>query len=275
MVDLPPTAETLHARGNETEAGAALRRRGARRLDLVPSDVRLSLSRGELESANLVEQMAVDVGLLLVSRFPSVSADFPTDLPLKARFREASRRLSSMWNANELAEAVARESDTVRSIAALAIAHSSDIPPPSRLALLRPFADDDHFAVREWAWIGLRDALGEVLVELTPQFREWARAESERIRRFASEITRPRGVWCRHLEVAKINPAQFATILDELMIDPATYVQLSVGNWLNDARRDSRSWVISYCQTWLDRSSSVATARICKRGLRNEGPVLV
>ncbi|GAN67994.1 hypothetical protein [Acetobacter orleanensis] len=64
-------------------------------------------------------------------------------------------------------------SDTVRGIAAFATARlTSTDDVPTLLSAIKPFADDTHFGVREWAWLAVRDklmaSLGDSLIALVP-----------------------------------------------------------------------------------------------------------
>jgi len=83
-----------------------------------------------------------------------------------------------------------------------------------RLAAIRPLADDSHFGVREWAWIAVRPHLAADLDQAIALLAaEWTSDRSERIRRFASESIRPRGVWCAHLSVLKKEPERALPVL--------------------------------------------------------------
>jgi 3-methyladenine DNA glycosylase AlkC len=98
---------------------------------------------------------------------------------------------------------------------------------------------------------------------------KWALSEDENIRRFASELTRPRGVWCAHIEQLKTQPQKAFFILDYLKNDSSKYVQNSVANWLNDASKSQPDWVKKVCKQWLKESNTKATQYIVKRGTRN------
>lgn len=137
-----------------------------------------------------------------------------------------------------------------------------------RIAAVRPLADDAHFGVREWAWMAVRPHLAQELDTSIAHLARWTAESSERLRRFASEALRPRGVWCAHIAALKREPEQALPILLPLRADPSVYVQDSVANWLNDAAKDQSDWVRGPCAKWMESTPADTTRRICQRALR-------
>ena len=129
--------------------------------------------------------------------------------------------------------------------------------------------DSSNSGLREWAWIVIRDDLVMELEQAIELLVSWTADPSKNIRRFASELTRPRGVWCKHISVLRNKPWLGLPILAPLSSDHAKYVQLSVGNWLNDAGKDHPKWVTDLCAEWIKNSPTKETGKICKRAMRS------
>jgi 3-methyladenine DNA glycosylase AlkC len=218
-----------------------------------------------------MEQIAMDMGNLLASQFPALAwrANELRNSGLGARMRSGGRVLLEELGFRAVLAGIRWKSDTARGWAAMAIGHAPDVPLGERFGLVRPFADDPHFAVREWAWLSMRphiaDDVGAAVVVLTP----WTAEDSPRLRRFAIEATRPRGVWCAHLALLKADPALGLPLLAPLRADPCRYVQDAVANWLNDASKSSPAWVRTLCDDWLNETDAASTRRICRRACRS------
>jgi 3-methyladenine DNA glycosylase AlkC len=238
---------------------------GARSIATVPPDHLAALNAGTAQTRTLSEGLAMDFAAHMTATFPRVAAEGLTG-GIVARMALAGRRLAEAGvDPATLAE---HPSDTVRGWACYALA----VPPMSlaaRLAAIRPFADDAHFGVREWAWLAIRPHLAAELPAALDLLVDWTRDPSDRIRRFASESTRPRGVWCAHLAPLRADPAPGLALLEPLRADPVPYVQDSVANWLNDAAKDHPATIRALADRWRAQSPGPATARILKRGLRS------
>lgn len=233
-----------------------------------------ALNSGQSEAATLAEVLAVDTPILFQSVFPeapdrhAVEVDAVGRLGISARMA-AMGRLLVRWSGPAVIERLRdHRSDTVRGWGCFVIG-AQDMALADRLAAIRPFADDPHFGVREWAWLAVRPAIAERLGDAFTILSDWAADPSDRIRRFASEATRPRGVWCKHIAALKTNPEPGRVLLDPLRADPSAYVQDSVGNWLNDAAKTRPDWVRRVVDEWLAHSAPSATQRIAKRALRS------
>ncbi len=238
----------------------------AARLQLVQS--------GQVEAATLQEILSVDFAGLLDAVLPELAgqqADALRGMPslgISARMARMGKLLLDNLGEEEIAALRWQQSDTVRGWACFIIG-ARDMGLAERLAAIRPFADDPHFGVREWAWLAVRPAIARELDDALALLAGWSLDPSERIRRFASEATRPRGVWCSHIISLKLDPQPGRAILDPLRADPAAYVQDSVGNWLNDAAKSQPGWVRALGAEWLTQSPTPATQRIVRRGLRS------
>lgn len=262
-----------------------INRKGARKGTDIPHDVLFLLNQGKIESVNLTEWLAVNHLTLLHHVLPSVGLDHHLDgLTSKITQQKAESGMKAIrligqlldeWlqkengeKQTEVLQAFTHHvSDSVRCWAAYMNKHRLSTL-EEKLAYIQPFAADPHFGVREIAWMSVRESLTDQLDQSIEHLTEWAKSKDENIRRFSVEAIRPRGVWTKHIESLKQEPMRAQPILDLLKSDPSTYVQDSVGNWLNDASKTQPNWVINLCEQWLKDSDTKATRRIVKKAKR-------
>ncbi len=248
---------------------------GAKRIaDIAPDHLAL-MNAGRAESATLTETLAVDFAALMGAALPDAGDDMIAQMR-GAADQGVTRRMALagqlIWRRGGIAALDGlgdHASDTVRGWGCYLIGAAEGMTLPDRLAAIRPLADDPHFGVREWAWLALRPHIVAGPDMAIACLRDWTSAPSDRLRRFASEATRPRGVWCAHIPTLRQQPERALPILQPLLTDPSRYVQDSVGNRLNDASKDRPDWVQLLCAAWMAESETPETARICKRALRS------
>lgn len=257
------------------------KRTGARRVADVPADVRDALNRGEMATANLVECLAVDQ-LALANHVLS-----PLGLAAAVEMARDTVAASKRATAPQLVLTVGRaiaaarpkrgavkalathRSDVVRCWAAVAVARLAGPRLFDQFAAVRPFATDPHFGVREEAWLAVRDGIAEQPLEAIELLVPWAAEADPNLRRFASEATRPRGVWARHINALKADPRPGLLVLEPLRADGSKYVRDSVANWLNDAAKSAPGWVREVCGRWERESPVPETLAILRRARRN------
>jgi len=237
------------------------------------------INTGMLESANLAEILRVDFAALLRAAVPQIGAaaiaamHAQKGLGILKRMVFAGELIQRNVGNAAFAALQQHRSDTVRGWACFMLgaqAVQSGMPLDACLQRIRPFADDAHFGVREWAWLAIRPHLAAQLDAAIAQLAAWTADVSPRMRRFASEALRPRGVWCRHIDALKHAPEQALPILQPLRGDSAVYVQDSVANWLNDAAKTRPDWVRQLCHQWREEApDNPHTRRIAKRAMRS------
>lgn len=255
----------------------AERRTGASRVADVPPDVLAALNAGTAEAATLAEGLAVDFAALAAAAFPDLPADAvrtvraAAAVGVKQRMERVGQLLLTHLGSDGLARAAAHRSDTVRGWACFAVALTPGLSLADRLRCIRPLAADPHFGVREWAWMAVRPHVAAELPAALAALAPWTAEASANLRRFAVEVTRPRGVWCAHLPALKADPTPGLPLLEPLRADGARYVQDSVANWLNDAGKSRPDWVRELCRRWAVESPGAATERVCARAGRNLG----
>jgi 3-methyladenine DNA glycosylase AlkC len=251
------------------------KRKGAKRIAEIPADIMKKLNRGEIETVNLVECLAIDFAELLKNVVPDISAASIKKMKNAAkegwltRCRIAGKLVYDEFGIEKLEQLAKHKSDMARTFAASLIGQLPELKLEQRLKLIKPLADDSHMGVREAAWLFVRDHIAVDINKSIKLLSEWSSHKSEYVRRFASEATRPRGVWCAHINALKLKPELGLKILEKLRNDPSRYVQNSVGNWLNDAAKSKPDFVKKLCKKWKKQSKSKETAYIIKRSLRS------
>ncbi len=237
---------------------------------------RLAQLNAGAEAATLTECLAVDFAALMGNVLPGIGDDALAEMQeaasagISRRMPLAARLIGERLGPSTFETLKHHSSDTVRGWACFMVATGENMPLTERLAAIRPLADDSHFGVREWAWIAVRPHLAADLDQAIALLAaDWTPDPCERVRRFASESIRPRGVWCAHLSALKKEPERALPVLEPLRADPSPYVQDSVGNWLNDAAKDRPEWVQALAARWSAVSLEPATSRICRRALRS------
>ncbi len=96
--------------------------------------------------------------------------------------------------------------------------------------------------------------------------KKWSRHADARVRRLASEGSRPRLPWAMAIPFLKANPEPILPILTNLLEDPNEMVRRSVANSLNDISRDNPALVVSLTAKWGGRSEW--TDAILRHGCR-------
>ncbi len=243
----------------------------------VPYEVLEGLNLGVLETVNLVEWLATDQGLLLenvlaqneIGKSISLTDSF-SDAGVNKKMTHIAEVLLAEPDSADIQHILAsHSSDIARCWSAYMAGLNSEMDLKEKLMAIRPFAADPHFGVREVAWMAFRPTLIQFLKPGLQVLQGWAMDPDPNIRRFASEVSRPRGVWCSHITALKENPEPGIAILELLKSDGSRYVQDSVGNWLNDASKTRPDLVTALCNKWESGSASKETTYIIKKALRS------
>jgi len=232
-------------------------------------DIVNQLNKGEREASNLMEFLAIDLALLLANTIPEFDfPQLPKPLGITKKFKSVALSLHTQFGFKIFDTLSIHKSDSIRALACYVLGEQK-LSFPEKLNLIKPLADDPNSGVREWAWMVLRADFTQELTKSIKLLSRWTEESSDNIRRFASELSRPRGVWCSHIKELRKEPWLGLDIIEPLRSDKAKYVQLSVGNWLNDAGKDHPDWVKNLCRDWSNQSTTPYTEKICKRAMRN------
>lgn len=104
--------------------------------------------------------------------------------------------------------------------------------------------------------------------ELTMQHvLEWSRDPDWRVRRLASEGTRPRLPWGQKLKAFVADPEPVLNLLDAMHDDPQLIVRRSVANNLNDIAKDHPDRAVKVAERWFSTGHAGSKWTV-KHGLR-------
>lgn len=256
------------------------KRKGAKRISEIPHDILHELLHGRIETANLVEWLAVNPFMLLHNFLSEVGRTHL--LQQFSHVQPKGINHKHQWIGQWLADYISQSKDTelwliakhhtsdiVRAWAAYIVGYLESLSLEERLSEIKYFAVDEHFAVREAAWMAIRTPITHNIDNSLELLTTWVTSDHPYTRRFAIEVTRPCGVWCKHIHELKQQPQKALPLLQPLYQEPERYVQNSVANWLNDAAKYQPHFVIDLCKQWLQLSSMPHTLYIVKRAIRS------
>ncbi len=262
-----------------------INRKGARKAQDIPKEVLELLNIGKIETVNLTEWLAIDHLKLIEANFTEIGISKENIKLILGEIKSQKKpstmntiklvgsKLYELYSEDKSFNSIFNNlsshlSDSIRCYAPYLKSLNQNLSISEKLNQSEKLIADNHFGVREVVWMALRPEIDKNLEQSIEILSSWTKSENENIRRFTSESTRPRGVWCKHIERLKENPKIALPILENLKSDKSKYVQDSVGNWLNDASKSEPSFVIDLCEKWKKKSTTKETEKIIKRARR-------
>lgn len=261
------------------------KRKGPRKAEDIPKEVFKLLNMGKIETVNLTEWLIIDHIKLIQTNFNKIGIS-EENIKLISENIKTQKKPSTMntiklvgstlydlYSKNEALNSIFNNlsfhlSDSIRCYAPYLKSLDTRLNINDKLNQSEKLIADNHFGVREVVWMALRPEIDKNLEKSIEILSRWTKSKNENIRRFTTESTRPRGVWCKHIEKLKENPEMALPILENLKSDKSKYVQNSVGNWLNDASKSKPNFVIELCEKWKKESPAKETEKIIKRARR-------
>ena len=102
--------------------------------------------------------------------------------------------------------------------------------------------------------------------QMISTMKKWSLHQNHKVRRLASEGSRPRLPWAMGIPFLKKDPSAILPILENLKNDSSDYVRRSVANSLNDIAKDHPGVVLKTAVDWSGISAN--TDAIIKHGSR-------
>lgn len=102
----------------------------------------------------------------------------------------------------------------------------------------------------------IRDFIIRYPQESLQALHKWSLDEDWRVRRLASEGSRPRLPWASKIPLFIENPERCGEILTRLCCDEVLSVKRSVANHVNDISKDNSDYAIELCELWNQQFSA-------------------
>ncbi len=256
-----------------------LERKGARSLKDLNPEVIDYLSKGLIETKNLMEWLATDQLYLLklvladigkedwFSMF-EVAINNQKKPTANSNTKIIGETFGQMTQDSKVYDVLkTHTSDIVRCWSCWAESlHYDDLN--ELLNAMQFYAADKHFGVREIVILATKPRMIEDLELALEILTPWTQSEDENVRRYAAESMRPVGVWVKKIAKFQEEPHLALPILEPLKSDTSKYVRDAVANWINDASKSQPDWARELCSRWEKESQTKETAYIVKRGMR-------
>jgi 3-methyladenine DNA glycosylase AlkC len=142
---------------------------------------------------------------------------------------------------------------------ALSSARESDFDDGLKLLAQLTSRFTSEFAIRIFLNADLERTIAAAIV--------WTTNEDERVRRLASEGTRPRLPWAKSVPALRTHPQATLAILDLLYTDWSETVRRSVANHLNDISRFDSDLAVRTAKRWLDHPKET-TPQLVRHAMR-------
>ena len=122
----------------------------------------------------------------------------------------------------------------------------------------------------------VRPFLKKYPIQMLEQMILWSKHKNNKVRRLASEGSRPRLPWAMALPSYKKDPTPILPILENLKLDSCEVVRRSVANNLNDIAKDNPDFVIQVAKKWKNKSkeTDVLIKHAC-RTLLKQGDIQI
>ncbi len=199
-----------------------------------------------------------------------VIADGYFELPLLDQGRLLTRKVAELADGQKLVDALLKsEVDRLQALAVTVYeAHHAD-----EMDLMIKFLYRSGAMPGTWTQETSQSVLKDVihkhgLEKVLNKVYRWATNNDPAVRRMLIEAIRPRGVWCKHIDELKRDPAILKEILEQVLDDPSEYVRKAAANNLNDISKDNPTIVCQWVKEWSKGAISPEREWVIQRGLR-------